>query len=269
MVKSFVLILVSLLALGDPQRIIGGGIIKSVTAGGGGATPLSTYVIADWEQQEAANTNATDATGNGHTGTQQGNVNTAAGPAGAHASRDYDQNFSEYFVVADHNNLSMGDINFCLESWVYLNANSGFRGFVTKYGAAGNVEYGLIYNGGSERFNFRVSNDGTNLGTVANTVKPNTAQWYHLVGCHDADNNDLELYVDGTAMTPVSHTTGVVASGTYNVELGAMTTNFFFHGRQAYSRIFKNYHLSPTQVTCLRDGGDGVTFAELQAGTCA
>jgi hypothetical protein len=245
------------------QVVIGGGIYKA-PAGGGGGSALSTYLIADWEQQEAANTNATDATGNGHTGTQNGNINTATGPGGSNASRDYDQNFSEYFSVADHADLSMGDIDFCLETHVYLTSTTGVKGIIGKNSGAGNVEYWMHYNGGSERFNFSVSNDGTASTTIANTVKPSTNTWYHLVGCHAAGAvNELRLYVNGTAMTPVSHTTGVVASGTAAVQLGALQTNFYLPGRQAFTRIYKNYLLTSSDVTWLYNSGTGRTYSEL------
>lgn len=231
-----------------------------------GSGVLITALTASWELQEAANTNATDSK-NGHTGTQTGgNIGTGLGPADVNAARDFNAGLSQYFSAADHANLDTGDIDFCVESWVRLDSVTGSRGFVVKEGAAGNRDYGLVFNGASERFNFRVSNDGTAQVVIPANVLglPVINTWYHLIGCHDSVGNQLTLYVNDVTQTAVAHTTGVFI-GTSAVHLGAINAANFFDGRKAYSRLYKNLIISAADRTWLYNAGTGRTYAEIQA----
>ncbi len=69
--------------------------------------------------------------------------------------------------------------------------------------------YSLSYVG-SNKFRFSVFDgaDATDY-TVTTASGWSIDTWYHLVGVHDPDTDEVQLYVNGTPETPLSHTTGI------------------------------------------------------------
>jgi len=118
---------------------------------------------------------------------------------------------SEYLSIADNASLSMGDIDFTLACWAYLDDKSATHIFFGKRAPAPDREYALHYNSGLDVMRFLVSNDGTaqTILQADNFGSPAINTWMFIVAWHDASANTLNIQVnDGTADS-VSYSTGV------------------------------------------------------------
>lgn len=164
---------------------------------------------------------------------------------------------SERLRIADNAALSMGDIDFTIACWVYLDSETAARPIVAKWNTA-NFEYKLEYRNAADRFVFSVSQTGAvgvdvtanNLGAVS------SATWYFIVCWHDAAGNTINIQVnDGTADS-TSHTLGV-RDGTSDFMLGMdQSASTFMDGRIDSVSVWKEL-LSAAEKTWLYNAGNG------------
>src|SRR3990167_1866569 len=144
---------------------------------------------------------------------------------------------SEYLSIADNAALSMGDIDFTIAGWVYLDttpASVATMGILGKW-ASLNLEYNLYVDntGGTIRFKFDVRDTGdtaTTTATASTFGTPSTATWYFIVAYHNATTNLIGISVNNGAFDTAA-TTGGVRDGTAAFEIGRHTAANYFNGR--------------------------------------
>lgn len=104
----------------------------------------------------------------------------------------------------------MGDFNFTMGCWVYLNSTSVTQLIFGRWQAPN--EYSLSYDQPTNRFRFAVRDSaGSTLFAVGSNnhgaVSINT--WYFLVGYHDADGNVIKISVNNGTPDSSSWSSGV------------------------------------------------------------
>ena len=220
------------------------------------SNPLTKNLISFWRLGEANGANRVDYYG-ANTLTNNNTVTQVGGKVG-NASQ-FVAASSQSCSIADNASLSTGDIDFTIVAWVYLDTKPTEGDIVAK-DADGQREYNFRYvGGGTDRFVFTVSNDGTNVvSATANTLgSPSTATWYFLVGWHNAVANTLNIQVNDGTVDSVAHTTGVF-DGTAAFGIGTSTfANTFFDGRIDAAGFWKRV-LSSADRSFLYNSGNGI-----------
>lgn len=167
-----------------------------------------------------------------HTLTDNGTVTQSAGRV-VYAGQFTAVN-SEYLSAADDAALSTGDIDYTLWAWVYFDTKAADRSVISKWSAAGQLEYLLWYESGTDRLQFFVSGNGTASTSVSDSSlgSPATATWYFLRAWHDSVGNVIGIQSDVRAPVTAAHTTGSFDS-TSSVLIGASTSTpaNFWNGR--------------------------------------
>jgi hypothetical protein len=195
--------------------------------------------------------------------TDNNTVTSAAGVGGAGTSAQFTAANLESLSRADNATLSMGNIDFTIAVWVYLDDLTP-NPIVSKWtGGLGNKEYLLMQDNSSyystgTRFVFIVDpvGDTSTMGVAnANVLgAPSTGTWYHVVAWHDAANDQLGIAVNAGSATTVSHTHGVADTGS-DFALGTFQAGLdHFNGRLQSVYIWKRV-LSGAERTELYNGG--------------
>lgn len=160
---------------------------------------IGSSAQTEWDEISASN-NATDT---------NGPIQSTTAKIGF--SLDFETGSSEYLTVVDNTDQSFGDEDFCISVWVYLESKPTM-GIVSKWDdASDDAEYTLRYQATPvDRYQFRVSNDGTAYATVNadNYGVPPIATWAHIMAWHDASANTINIQVDNGAINSTAHTTG-------------------------------------------------------------
>ena len=153
-----------------------------------GTCTLDSAAVAYWKLEEASGARA-DAIG-ANTLTDSNTVTVAAGRVGS-AGQFVAAN-SETLTSVDNAALSMGNIDFTLSAWVYLDTDpTDDRPFIFKgdAGVTALQEYFLRYVGGAtDRFQFFMHNGVADSVNVAanNFGAASTAAWHLVLGWYDA-----------------------------------------------------------------------------------
>lgn len=174
-----------------------------------------------------------------------------------------------YLRIADNTSLSMGDIDFSMTVFVYVDDVDAVanQNIARKFdaGAAGR-EYG-IYHDTSKKFCFAVSPDGIVNHTIAHTTTTVSKTWYMVTGVHDSVNDELKVKVNDEAWVTLSYSLGVW-DGTADFMVGAnksagVPTNFLT-GKVAGVKIWKNRVLTSDEVDDLYKTGFLTRHADLR-----
>lgn len=180
---------------------------------------------------------------------------------------------SEYLSVTDTAALSMGDVDFEIGTWVYLDttpASGATMGILGKW-ASGNLEYVLYVDntGGTIRFKFDVrdtANAATTTVTASTFATPSPTTWYWVMVYHNATTNLIGIAVNDGAYDTAA-TTGGVRDGTAAFEIGRHTAGNYFNGRVQKVLITKDI-LTAAERTWLYNSGNQRRFEDFgQAGT--
>lgn len=149
----------------------------------------------------------------------------------------------------------MGDIDFTIAAWVYLDTKTANRPILAKWNAT-DFEYKLEYRSGPDRFTFFVSSTGTTSVSVELSSGPNAAQWYFIIAWHDAAANTINIMVNDDSAQSVAHTLGV-RDGTSSFRMGHdIAASTFMDGRVDSVSIWKEL-LTAAEKTWLYNGGAG------------
>ena len=161
--------------------------------------------------------------------------------------------------------------SFTVSAWVYLTDNAVSHVIASQSGSIGSG-FLLRFNGYGNKWEFAVSQAESYAPTYDSSYSPaglpalNT--WTHLVGVYDsgaAAGQNVTLYVNGVAQTPVGHTSVWNATGPFEVgrvrEFGAWQTGSIvgwgpWPGRVDDVRTFARA-LSRTDVATQYNGGVG------------
>jgi len=230
---------------------------------------LRNNLMAFWSLEEASG-NRADAHGS-NTLADNNTVTSNTGKVGTAAQ--FTATNSEYLSIADNAALSMGDIDFTIAGWVYLDTKAN-EVIAAKYRTnTNNREYLLYYalsDGATNRFIFLVSPNG--VGTTAvvanNFGEPSTGTWYFVVAWHDATANTINIQINNGTANSTAHSTGVF-DGTDDFKIGALHTTspiYFWNGRIDQLGIWKRV-LTATEKAWLYNSGNGRSYAEVAANT--
>jgi len=222
-----------------------------------GPSSLNTNLISYWKLEEASGARAdSEPTGTAQNLTDNNTVTSNPGTIGDAAQ--FDSGNQEYLSRADSTNLSTGDIDFTIAGWFYLDSNNADMRMLGKTGS-GQMEYYILFNSNTGRFEFHVSNNGTAdvaLSADNGPLFPFLSTWYFIVCWHDSVNNTINISVDDGTPDSASHTTGVF-DGTADFRIGGFT-GAYFNGRADEVGFWKKV-LSAPERTELYNGGAGKT----------
>lgn len=168
---------------------------------------------------------------------------------------------NEFLSVNDNADLSAGDVNFTIATWVYFDTHTGQVDLVGKYGD----EYVLQSNSPSTGFTFSVKDSSGNLSQVSKALTLETERWYFVVASHDATNDIISISVDNGAPTTAAHTTGV-HDGTASFRLGSSESGNNLNGRMAKTGFWKGAVLSSSEINEIYNNGIGLRYDSLSNG---
>lgn len=225
----------------------------------GGA--LASGLVAYWNMQEAAGTRKDSKGANALT--DYNTVTQAAGKAGQAAQ--FTSANSEYLSIADNADLSTGNVNFTISTWVYLASDpANDMTIVSKNdeASASNREYLLTWRD-DDRFVFVIYGpDGALSYVVANAFgAPGTATWHFVVAWHDADTNTINIQVNNGAVSSSAANANGPADTAASFRIGAerSTPVYFWDGRIDEVGLWKRV-LTPQERADLYNGGNGNTY---------
>jgi hypothetical protein len=188
-------------------------------------TTLTEDLIAHWRLDEASGTRkdfrGTNNLTDGNTVTSAaGKVNTAA---------DFESTNSEFLEIADNADLSTGDIDFTIATWVNLESIGAHRMIVSKTDTGTNREFALYYHedaGSNDRFQLILYDSG-GTGVCASGATsfgaPSIDTWYFVVAWHDSTANTCSIQVNNGTVDSSSES-GVSSDTSANFRIGAWNT---------------------------------------------
>lgn len=209
---------------------------------------------AYWPMEESQGTR-TDIVGGLALSVAAGNVYSKPGKFGKGAY--FPNTAGDYLSKTDDATLSMGNMDFTVEAWVYFDNKGDHRSFISKGTANTTVglEYYLMYDVTADRFSWKISN-GTTATTVNDTAlgSPTAGTWYHVAGWYDSTNDLSGLTINGSFTTTASNTTGSQdTAGSFYV--GAVPTGASHHGGVIDEVRVYRYLRSPKQIVADMNGG--------------
>lgn len=218
---------------------------------------LLNDLVAFWRLDEASGTR-NDSAGANHL-TDNNTVTQAVGKVGNAAQ--FTAANSEYLSRVDNAALSMGDIDFTIAAWVYVDARDADRTIVAKRNTTADlrIEY-LLRANSVNQFEFYISDDG---GANFNVVQTATGTvvvgaWHFLVAWHEAAANTIKIQLDNA--TPISAATTLSpVDTTHPLTIGGFAGGQFWDGRGDATGIWKRA-LTADERTELWNGGAGVEY---------
>lgn len=218
---------------------------------------LKENLIAHWSLEEASGSRADDIGGNTLLDTNTvtsnpGKIGTAAQLTAASG---------EYLALADNAALSMGDIDFTVGAWVYLDTTASIMYVLSKLtaGTVAGIEYRLFYSTGAS-LTFSVSNGTTNTNVAAGGVLV-ASSWYFAVGWHDSVANTVNIQLNNGTPVSAGHTVGA-QDGVAPFHIGAANASNFWNGRLDQVGVWKRV-LTTQERTDLYNGGAGLAFSQM------
>lgn len=260
--RSLILAIRPYLSGVSPRRGLGGagGFKRGVLSAAVAPSTILTNLVAYWKLDEASGSRA-DSQGT-NTLTDNNTVTSAAGII-SNAAQFTSAN-SEYLDIADNAALSMGNFDFAMWAWAYLDTKVASRSVLAKISAVGNAagyEYDFLYSSGPDRFRFGVS-DGTTITLVAadNLGSPSTATWYFISVYHDAAANTIGISVNNGATNTAAHTTGVQnLTNRFSLGRAGEFNGQYWNGRIDEVGIRKQL-LTAAEQTSLYNAGAGLSY---------
>lgn len=226
---------------------------------------LSTSLISYWPLDEASGS-AIDAHSTHDLTETSGTIAASSGPGNITGSRDFERGDTELFEVADHADLSTGNIDFTLCAWVNIESkNSGDAAGILQKADADDLEFDLNYNDALNAFQWRVSsgNGFANLTGVTSTSASN-GTWYFVVAWHDSVNNVIGISVNNATPVTAGYTHGSYDSAAPFRIGGYSDYNQYWDGLIAGVGFWKRV-LTASERRALYNNGSGITYSQLVA----
>ena len=221
-------------------------------SGGGGGGSLSSGLIAHWQLDESSGSTASDASGNGHTGTLI-DMNSGTDWVTGHLNGALDFDGSNDCVESpDADDLDNTE-TLTITAWAYPTLLDGNpHAIISKriYYPNDN-SYGIFfYTGNHLHVDFDSNNDRFSSNTV---FTPN--QWYHIAVTYDgtqASNQRVSIYVNGVLDKVGSESSSSLPNYASPVRIGQLNgnTGSFFEGMLDDIRIY-NRVLSLSEIQSL------------------
>lgn len=216
--------------------------------------------IAYWKMEEPSGTR-NDSIGTNHL-TDNNTVTQTAGKQGYAAQFTSANN--EYLSIADNAALSVGNFDFTIAFWVYLDDVAASHDLINRYNVASNLSYDIDCEAG-QPFKFYISDNGvtnpSQVVTASTFGAPSAGVWYCVICWHDAAANVIGISVNGVENTAVT-TTGVF-DGTSQFQIGGINGTGAPHNGRIDEVGFWKVVLSAQERTDFRNGGLGITLATL------
>jgi hypothetical protein len=222
-----------------------------------------------WYPLNEASGNAIDAHSSHDMTETSGTIAAATGPGGVGGARDFEQDDTEYFEVADHADLSMGDFDFSLAAWVRLEGPQDTRGTLISKNLSTAFEYSLIFDGynNSGKFAFKIASatgevNFTSVFTDDFGVAVG-ATWYLVVARHDATANTIDIGVNTGTQTSASYSAGCWDGGNA-FSIGGGADAVPLDGLMAQVGVWKK-KLTADEITWLYNSGAGRSYSDIVA----
>ena len=228
--------------------------------------------MAYWKMEEASGTRA-DATGNGND--LDTPINTPAQVTGIIGKGiGFTASSSQLIKRADTANLSFGDVDFSIVTWIKVHTITGsntYPFFISKR-ETGAYEYNIQFQdfaggGTNKAFSFYVygTSDGvTGADVIAATFGSIPLDTWCMVYCyHDHTANTLGISVNNGTVDTTSYSGGC-NDGTSDFSVGALETSLgvyvqYVDGAMDEVGIWRRL-LTTDEVTKLYNGGAGLTY---------
>lgn len=220
-----------------------------VTNGTLGIEQVTNAALCDQLKAYYKLSDVNDASGNGHTLTNNNVVTFGAGKIGNCA--EFVAASSQSLSVGDHADLSTGDIDFTITCWLKI-ASGVTTGVFTKLAGAA-IEYAVILIGGVPLFYVKDAAHFAQWGSaLSNGV------WHFIVCWHDKTADTLNLQVDNgaiisTAVTGGPPDTAAALQLGYNADVGYLSGNIDEYG--FWKRV-----LTASERAELWNGGNGKSW---------
>jgi hypothetical protein len=223
---------------------------------------LKDNLVAVWELDEASG-NAIDVHGPHDATETDGTIGAASGPSGLSGARDLESADTEWFAVADHDDLSGADVDWAVCGWFHIES-AGTRVVVSKWLTTGNQrEFQVLTISGILRFT--VSGNGTAATSVDDTTSLSTATWYWFCCWHDAAANTINIQLNNGTPVSIAHSTGTL-NGTGNFVLGAQSAGGSpWDGLLAQIAYWKGRYPTSDERAEIYAAGAGLPYADWDA----
>ncbi|MDA0811072.1 MAG: LamG domain-containing protein [Verrucomicrobia bacterium] len=217
-------------------------------------------------------TDANDASGNGHNGAVVGGT-VAFGQAGANAGTGLSADFPDNGHIDVPWSASLnpgiqgvnGSGSFTMSVWVNASSTAGFNSPLTAREDNGATVNGpIIYNTPENIWSFWGGNNGPSgawnpLNAVTGTT---VGTWQHIAITYDAPTTSRVLYIDGESAA--TSNVGISANAVRDLHIGSGQddgNNFFWAGRLDDVGIW-NESLSQSQIQGIMTGGIAAVVPE-------
>jgi len=178
---------------------------------------------------------------------------------------------SESLSIASNSTLQLGDIDFTIAGWAYLDSKTTARSIAGKRATGGttDLEFTFVYDNATDRFVLAIG-DSSNISTVAanNLGSPSTGTWYYVVGWRDKTAGTINIQVNnGTVDSATVSRIPQVGTATFRVGAQQNTAAVFWNGRIDSLGFWKRT-LTAAERTWLYNSGNGRVYADIgQSGT--
>ncbi len=190
---------------------------RATHSGDTGVDPIA--LVADdstvglWNLDETSGTRA-DSSKYNHTLTDNNTVTSATGKVSNAA--DFEEDNSEFLSIADNADLSTGDIDFTLSTWVYIESADGACTVVSKGDSDAQMEHTLILE--TNKFTFYFAYASGWRGTVSTPTTVSAGGWYHVVAWHDATANKVYIQLNnGVVNESATSGAGIDGAGSFRI----------------------------------------------------
>ena len=178
---------------------------------------------------------------------------------------DLEKDSAQSQKIVDNASLSFGNEDLSFGCWVKLESKNTPMGIMNKWFFSTNErEYSLSYSSASDRVQFTLSDNGTNVATVSanNFGAISVATWYFIVGVHNSADNTIKIYVNAGTPDSTAHSTGC-NNNVSDFEIGIFQgVTQPFDGLIDEAFVYRKA-LSVEEISWLYNGGAGRAYSEL------
>ena len=248
--------------------------ILLMLCGAANAWNISDADVAQWKLNDnAANTDVADASGNGHGGTCSVNTSTAHATGKLDGALDF--NGDRYVTIGDDNAFSFGngtsDSPFSVVAWVYVTDTASVQVVISKYDATtgNNQKEWLLDFNTEENLIFLVADQTNSVISYVTTDAALSSGWRLIVATYDGEGgataaDGIEIYVDGLSVNvsvtndasyvAMSNTSASVLLGAYT---GAAQLSSYFADKLD-NIVIVDRVITEAEVKALWNGGNGI-----------
>jgi hypothetical protein len=208
---------------------------------------------------DEASGNLTDLV-HGKTATANGSPTYAVtGPVTGKTAVDFPAS-ADYFTVADHADLDLGDSGFSIEVWFARDDDiNDFQGILNK----GSASYAISIDGaGTAGYEDKLipGKVDTSVEVYSDNTVPTDGSWHHYVWTRGASSADT-LYVDGVESGTDAASGQTLADTTSVLTIGRETASFRAGGKIAYIALYKSV-LSASRILAHYNAAFAVTYVQ-------